>query len=282
MIRTFIKLGSDENLNSWPNTLDYQIIDLNEENIDTYDLFCFKSKKKSEGYRNKVKWVKKRFKEGIRLKILYVNEGPKRGFTSRGFIEYIPGEYTWRGIDAQGWMVIHCIWVVGKHKKKGYGTKLLEECINDSKKLEMNGVAVITSEKSWYPGRKLFVKNGFEKVGSYLNHIELYIKRFKDNVTLPKFIHVSNGKINNYSEGLVVFKSDQCPYLNDLVVYVGKIAKQRNIPILVENIQNHHMAQNCVHPYGTFCLLLKGKQLPKEPDTKKLFKVLTERGIIKL
>ncbi|MFX1512696.1 MAG: GNAT family N-acetyltransferase [Promethearchaeota archaeon] len=269
-------------MNSWPNTLDYQIIDLNEENIDTYDLFCFKSKKKSEGYRNKVKWVKKRFKEGIRLKILYVNEGPKRGFTSRGFIEYIPGEYTWRGIDAQGWMVIHCIWVVGKHKKKGYGTKLLEECINDSKKLEMNGVAVITSEKSWYPGRKLFVKNGFEKVGSYLNHIELYIKRFKDNVTLPKFIHVSNGKINNYSEGLVVFKSDQCPYLNDLVVYVGKIAKQRNIPILVENIQNHHMAQNCVHPYGTFCLLLKGKQLPKEPDTKKLFKVLTERGIIKL
>ena len=71
------------------------------------------------GYQNKVKWMKERFKEGLKYKVLYVKEGNKE--TSRGMIEYIPGEYNWRGIQANGWMVIHCIWVVGKAKGKGKG-----------------------------------------------------------------------------------------------------------------------------------------------------------------
>ena len=90
----------------------YRIVDVNEANIDEYDVFCYKSKKNTDGYRNKIRWVKERFKEGLRLKLLLVKE--RKGFTSRGFIEYIPGEHTWRGIDAKGYMVIHCIWVVGK------------------------------------------------------------------------------------------------------------------------------------------------------------------------
>ena len=95
-----------------------KIVDINEENIGKQELFCKKTKKKMPGYQNKVKWMKDRFKEGLKYKVLYVKEGNKE--TSRGMIEYIPGEYNWRGIQADGWMVIHCIWVVGKAKEKGY------------------------------------------------------------------------------------------------------------------------------------------------------------------
>ncbi len=106
--------------------------------------------------------MKKRFKEGLRLKLLLINEGPRRGFTSRGFIEYIPGEYTWRGIDAKGHMAIHCIWVVGRNKKHGYGKMLLEQCLNDAKGL--NGVAVVTSEQPWLTNKRFFLKNGFKLI----------------------------------------------------------------------------------------------------------------------
>jgi hypothetical protein len=86
-----------------------RIIDVNERNIGTEGLLCFKSKKKTEGYKKKIEWIRNRFKEGLRAKLLLVNEGEKRGLTARGFIEYMPGESAWRGIDANGYMVIHCI-----------------------------------------------------------------------------------------------------------------------------------------------------------------------------
>ncbi len=139
----------------------YKIVDVNESNLDDYDLFCHKSRKQGQGYQNKVKWIKERFKEGLRLKLLHVQE-TKRGWTSRGFVEYIPGEYAWRGIDAPAYMVIHCLWVVGKHKKKGYATKLLEHCLKDAHAQGMGVVAVVVTEGNFLAGRKIYVKNEFE------------------------------------------------------------------------------------------------------------------------
>ena len=75
-----------------------RIEDINEDNIDEQELFCKKTKKKFPGYQNKVKWMKERFKEGLKYKVLYVKEGNKE--SSRGMIEYIPWEYNWRGIQA--------------------------------------------------------------------------------------------------------------------------------------------------------------------------------------
>ena len=108
--------------------LSYKIVNVDENNVDVAGVFCQKSRKNGEGYRSKAAWVRERFKEGLRLKLLLVDEGSKRGFRSRGFIEYIPGEFTWRGVSARGYMVIHCIWVVGRNKSKGYGGKLLRHC----------------------------------------------------------------------------------------------------------------------------------------------------------
>jgi len=170
-------------------TLPYKIVDVNESNLDEYDLFCHKSKRRGEGYQNKVKWIKERFKEGLRLRLLLIHEG-KRGYRSRGFIEYVPGEYAWRGIDAKGYMVICCIWVVGRNKRKGYGTKLLLECIKDAK--GMKGVAVVTSNGGWLPKNKLFIRNGFENADELPPDFELYVKRFSDSAPPPRFNSVSN------------------------------------------------------------------------------------------
>ena len=253
-----------------------RIIDLNESNIDDYGLLCRKSKKKGEGYQKKLKWVRERFREGLRIKILLVNEGGKRGFTSRGFIEYIPGEYAWRGISAEGYMVIHCIWVVGKNKNKGYGTRLLEECIQDAR--GMKGVAVVTSNGGWLPRRNLFIKNGFTKVDSIRPDFELYVKRFSDDAVLPKFSPLSKERLESLGPGLTVLESDQCPYSSNLVKLCVKIAEKGGTPARIWHISTAKEAQNSgIHSYGSFCIVLNNKVISYRPgDPKAVMEALRQ------
>jgi len=245
----------------------YKIADVNETNIDVHGVFCLKSKKNKEGYKKQIEWIKERFKEGLRLKLLLIHEGAKRGFRSRGFIEYIPGEYTWRGISAEGYRVIHCIWVVGKNKNHGYGTKLLEQCLNDAKR--MNGVAVVTSESTWLPGKKIFIKHGFEKVDTIPPDFELYSKRFSKSASLPRFNPIPKEKLEKYAFGMTIFKSDQCPYISASVKAIAEVAKQVDLQLRIEQIKSCKEAQHSVHPYGTFCILLNGKVLTYHPIGKK-------------
>ncbi len=128
----------------------YKIVELDEKNINEYDLFCSKEKDK-KGYKNKVKWLKERFKEDLHYKLLMV-EDEGNNFVSGGFIEYIPGESIWRGIDAPGWMGIHCVLVSNEYYNLGFGSKLLEECLKDS--TGMNGVVILTSREGGWESTK--------------------------------------------------------------------------------------------------------------------------------
>jgi N-acetylglutamate synthase-like GNAT family acetyltransferase len=243
----------------------YGIVDVNESNVNEYDVLCLKSKKNGEGYRSKIEWIREWFKEGLRLKLLLVKE--RRGFTSRGFIEYVPGQYAWRGISARGYMVIHCIWVIGRNRGKGYGTKLLELCLNDAK--GMNGVAVVTTESTWLPRKDLFIKNGFEKVDAMPPYLELYAKRFSNNAPLPKFNPIPKERLKKYGSGITVFKADQCPYTSAAVRVALAVAEEAGLPARVVHVESCREAQNGVHPYGTYCVLLNGKVLTYRPIGKK-------------
>lgn len=70
------------------------ILEVNESNVERYGFFCMRSKRNSEGYQNKLLWLKSRFREGLKLKLIRDGEFPL------GFIEYIPGEYSWRSVVA--------------------------------------------------------------------------------------------------------------------------------------------------------------------------------------
>ena len=76
---------------------DVKIIDVNHSNVTDFGFYCL-TNKKSEGYPAKLLWLKQQFAKGIKLKILQSElEG------RIGFIEYIPGEYTWRSVKAEGY-----------------------------------------------------------------------------------------------------------------------------------------------------------------------------------
>ncbi|MFX1255880.1 MAG: GNAT family N-acetyltransferase [Promethearchaeota archaeon] len=247
------------------SNLEYKVIDVNESNLDKYGLFCHASKKKSPGYKNKEIWIKERFKEGLKLKLLLVKENGK--FRSKGFIEYIPGEYAWRGIEAKGYMIIHCLWVKGlkgKYKGSGLDSILLEQCLKDAE--NMYGVAVVTEKTTWLPLPQLFRKHGFEKVDTFPPSFNLYVKRFSDTDPFPKFNSDMEDRRKEYFSGFTVFYSYQCPETLRMVEQIERFAKQEAIPVQKILIENYKDAQNGIHPYGTSCYLLEGKVLSYHPD----------------
>jgi GNAT superfamily N-acetyltransferase len=246
----------------------FRIIDINEQNLDQYGLFCKKSQKKEDGYKNKVTWIKEQFKSGLKYKLLLVNEKGKQ--TSRGFIEYTPSEMSWRGIEAEEWMVIHCLWVIGKHKNKGYGSKLLNLSIRDAKEQGMKGVVGMAAKKGgWLPNAMIYIKNGFKKVDECESDIELYALPFSEGVNDPRFSKISEKRTAEYREGINIFYTNQCPYLYGLIDDIEKIVKEKNKKFRKFLLKNPYEARELsLHPYGTFSIICEGKVIPYKPGIK--------------
>ena len=111
---------------------------LTQENIGQEHICCAMSDKKSaEGVEAKKEWLACRMEEGLKFVKLNV-----RG---KVFIEYLPAEYAWVPIEADGYTFINCLWVAGSFKGHGYGRELLKTCEEDV--AGTNGVVVMVGKK---------------------------------------------------------------------------------------------------------------------------------------
>ncbi|MFH1633677.1 MAG: GNAT family N-acetyltransferase [Chloroflexota bacterium] len=230
----------------------FEIITVDATNVAEQGFFCYKSKPKSVGYQRKLNWLEQRFSEGMRIKILY------EGDRSMGFVEYIPGEFAWRSVNARGYMVIHCLWIVGRGKGKGYGSRLLAECVEDARSLGQHGVAMVTSNRVWLAYKKILLKNGFESVDE-APPFELLVKRF-DESPLPSFPRNWDERLNHCGSGLTVFRADQCPYIEDTVKEVLEIASERGIETrVIELTSGWEVQDSAPSPYGVFSIVYNGE-----------------------
>ncbi|UCD23052.1 MAG: GNAT family N-acetyltransferase [Gemmatimonadota bacterium] len=228
-----------------------KIINVTQENVERLGFFCYMSKKKSIGYQRKLAWLEKRFVEGMKIRMLQPPE--------RGFIEYVPGEYAWRTVDAKGYMFIHCLWVVGRSKGKGYATALLNECIRDAAAAKLKGVATVTSENNWLVSRHLLEKHGFERVDEVKPSFSLMVKRF-GKARLPSFVDNWSHVRRRFSKGLTVFRSDQCPYIEDGTNKAVDVARKAGIRSRVVDLEDaSQVRQLSPSPYGVFSIVLHGE-----------------------
>ena len=254
-----------------PFTNGIEIIDVNENNVGDKGFFCYMSKKKSEGYKRKMSWLKERFKEGLRIKMLKLPE--------RGFIEYIPGEYSWRPVSCEGYMFIHCLWIVGRSKGKGLGSLLIKQCLKDSMEAGKKGVVFAASKKAGLADSKLFLKHGFKSVDSAPPYFNLLVNKFKEAES-PCFIK-NEGDFNEYGAGFTVFVTDQCPYSVDAIKLVADTAQLINQEVKVIELKSaKEIRKLSVSPYGTFTILFNGKPLNCHfPTKKELYKQLKLLGM---
>ncbi|MBI5000479.1 MAG: GNAT family N-acetyltransferase [Euryarchaeota archaeon] len=231
------------------------IVDVTPETIAWHGLFCQKSKKKSEGYLRKLRWVMERFKDGLRYKMLLTEDGHYVGF-----IEYMPGERSWRNVEADGYMVIHCLWVIGRFKAQGMGSRLIGECIADAKRDGMSGVAMVTSGKNWLAHSELFLRLGFE-VADSAPPFEIVVMRF-GNAPHPRFRPPETpGK----EKSLRIFRSDQCPYIPQSIDSVRRMARAQGIEVKITEMGDCGAVRECPFPYGTFGITYDGRALTYRP-----------------
>ena len=232
-----------------------KIVTVSAENLDQEGFFCYKSKRKALGYHRKQEWLRQRFAEGMRIRILYEHA------RSVAFIEYTPGEYAWRPVNAAGYMFIHCLWTVGRAKRKGYATRLLTVCIEDAREQGMRGVATVTSTRSWLTGPKWFLAQGFESVDKAPPTFDLLVRRF-DNWPAPSFPRNWEERCTAFGDGLTVVRADQCPYIDAATRAVVEAGNDVAVPVrVVELTSAVQVQQSAPSAYGVFSIVYNGELL---------------------
>ncbi len=258
---------------------EYQIIDTNAENIGSCS-HCGNKNANNLGHRRKTSWLKKRYAEGLRYKVLRSDK-----FGDIGMIEYAPGSHAWRPVEAEGYLVIHCLWVYGKHKGKGLGSLLLESCLEDAKKSKCRGVAVVTSSDSLMAGSDLFAKAGFVPVDRVIGSseasaapYELLVKKLKKTAPDPRFTVKRERVFNRHRKGLTILAADQCPYVAKSVERIAEASRTLGLEPKVVRIGSAKASRELPTPYGVFSIIHNGKLIAHRPISATRFMSIMRRN----
>ncbi len=232
-----------------------QIVQLTEENILDEHICCAISDKKCrDGYNAKKEWLKKQFKDGYVFKKLNV-----RG---KVFIEYVPAEKGWVPVEAPGYMLINCFWVSGQFKNQGHGKDLYQECVNDAKDQDKNGIVVVVGKKKqpFMSEKKFFQKQGFELCDIAEPYFELWYKPFKKDAPVPKFKEIAKKGECDVKEGLSVYYTNACPFTEYYVnTELARVAKEKGFKLSINKLETREQAQNHFVPHTIYSVFHDGK-----------------------
>ncbi|MBN2030586.1 GNAT family N-acetyltransferase [bacterium] len=248
------------------------IVEVTADNIAEHpQAICFINPKHPL-YHKKADWLKKQFKNGLKIKLLYI-KNEKRAI---GFIEYVPGEYCWRSVDAKGYMFIHCLWTNGKkYQHQGLGSLLIQEAEKDAR--NMLGVAVVTSDESFMANKKIFLKSGYTLM-SESGKEQLMVKLFKKG-PIPH-INDSKSELKKY-KGLTIVYSKQCPWVARFIEEVKPILKEKKMNPTVIKLKTPDEAQNSPSLYGVFNLIKDGRLLADRYISTTRFLNILKKEIIR-
>ncbi len=246
-------------------TDDIKIIDITPSNIADYGVCGYKDVEKHLELRRKIEWYKEYYPKGLRIKGLISQSG---GY--QGMIEYIPGKYAHRPVNADGYMFIHCVFVGFKKafKGKGYAAAMLQQCIEEAKANAMNGVAVVTRKGSFMAKRDIFIKNGFDSLDKADPDFELLVLKFNKKTKNPSFKNITGEK---YSEGITIFRSPQCPYSVKNVDAILHTAKKMKLKAALVEMNDVAAVQNSPCAFGTFCIVNNGRVISHHPISNTRF-----------
>lgn len=258
---------------------DYRIIDTHADNIGGCS-HCGNTNPNNLGHRRKTNWLKERYAEGLRYKVLR-----SETFGDIGMIEYAFGNQAWRPVEAEGYLVIHCLWVYGKHKGKGLGSLLLESCLDDAKKSKCRGVAVVTSSDSLMAGSDLFIKAGFVSVDRTIGSSEasaapyaLLVKKLTKTAPDPRFIVERKRLFKRYRKGLTILAADQCPYAAQSVERIAEASRMWGLEPKVVRVGSAQASRELPTPYGVFSIIYDGKLIAHRPISATRFLSIMRRN----
>ncbi len=245
------------------------IIDITPDNIADWGVCGYKDIRKHEELRRKIAWFTEYYEKGLRMKVLTAG---KDGY--QGMIEYLPGTFAHRPVDAGDYLFIQCIFTGFKkeYKGKGYGTALVRACIQDAESGSYAGVAVVTRTGSFMAKKDIFEKLGFTVVDTAPPDFELLALRLRESVPFPSFRKDLPGKAAEYPDGLTILRSAQCPYSEKNVRAIMETASKEFglSPRLVE-LADAEAVQASPCAFGTFCIVYNGEVISHHPISNGRF-----------
>lgn len=229
-----------------------EIITVTPETVDDYGYFCKMSARDDPAWRSKRDWLLDRFEEGLQMRLL--------GDGERGFVEFMPGAKSWRAIeDAEDFVVIHCLWVVGPSKGNGYASALIDEVEAWTRAEGYRGVAALTATGNWLISAGVLEHRGYRDVERAEHGFELLVKPFERGV-LPRLSGGWHVKAEACGPGLTVLRTAQCPYLEEAAQEARAAAETLGLPFTDRVIETaEELRAMSPSPYGTYALVHDGK-----------------------
>ncbi len=246
-----------------------EYIQVTNENLDKEHICCAISNNNDIQVSSKKAWLSERFDEG-----LVFLKSTERG---KCFIEYIPAEYAWNPINAEGYMHIDCLWVSGSLKGHGYANDLLQACISDSKDKGKKGLCILSSakKKPFLADPKFLKYKGFRVCDEADNGIQLWYLPFEERSAGPSFKACAKHPHIDRS-GYVLYYTSQCPFNAKYVPVLQQTALEHQIPFEVIHIQSREQAQNTPSPVTAYALFYNGNYITNEQmNAQKFLKLVS-------
>jgi len=244
------------------------LVDFTAANFDSLPC-CGITRQDHPGKQQKSCWLQANRKLGLRSKALLTPDGQPGGY-----IEYLPGEFAWRGVLAPGYMFIHCIWVYSRrHQRKGLGSFMIDACLADAKKAGMSGVAVMVRDGPFMADRRLFLANGFEPADATPPDYQLLVRKFDRRAANPTFQKGWDERLARYGRGLTLIRSGQCPHIAKFAAEIIQAAEEEfHIVPTVVDLQSWRDAQNAPTPYAVFSIIYNGRLLADHQISRTRFR----------
>lgn len=247
-----------------------EMIQLTQENLEKEHICCAISNNRDPQVSSKKAWLAERLEEG-----LVFLKSTQRG---KCFIEYIPAEYAWVPIEADGYMHINCFWVSGALKGHGYSNELLEACIKDAKAKGKKGITVISSpkKKPFLSDPKYLAYKGFKTADTAEPYFTLLYLPFEENAPTPKFKEQAR-KPHICESGFVLYYTGGCPFTAKYAPLIETCARKNGIPFQSVRIDSREKAQAAPVAWTNYALFYNGEYVTNEILSEKKFLALAEQ-----
>ena len=248
------------------------LISVTPDNLNTETVFCIKNPK-HPGFQKKKAWFTDRYEEGMRLLIAKDAAGKPASF-----IEFVPGEYAWRPVQAKDYFFIHCLFTYPtKNTGLGYASTLLLAAESAAKSAGKAGLAVFASEGAWLADPAVFLKNGFQSVAKK-DRFELLVKKLDSETADPEFYDWTTQQAI-YNPGWHIVYADQCPMHDKSAEDLYAYAAEQGLEIQITKLSSAGEAQLAPSGFGVYSLLKDGKLLEDHYISKGRFiNILKKQG----
>ena len=241
-----------------------EYISVTKDNLEKEHICCAISNNKDRQVASKKAWLLERFQEG-----LVFLKSVERG---KCFIEYIPAEYAWNPLIAEGYMYIDCLWVSGTLKGHGYSNDLLGACLQDSREKGKKGLCILSAakKKPFLADPKYLKYKGFSVCDEADNGVQLWYLPFAGDAQPPQFKECARHP-HVEEAGYVLYYTSQCPFNAKYVPLVKAAAQARGIPFRAIHLESREAAQNAPTPITTYALFRDGQYLTNEQMNEARF-----------